>query len=367
MLSARTECSVTGSPSALSLGMLCPAHALQSAMASQLLRLWAWFPGHKWLLPIATSSFWPMRLLLLLHSPGDCSVGLKGISASLPAACLELPGVSRKESVRGLCFLSASTRRARGSSCPVPPQAHPLAGPTVHPAEGTLSSRRSTARHRHHHRLRHSSSGRAEALGQPRGCPRLRRAVGTDGRSSPGCGERARPRPWARSRGPGPMRFKGSDTAPSSPGPAGAAASLPLAGPAPLASPIGRRPRRPRPALGSDWLLAISRGPRPFSRLRLARARAPAALSLVTGRRGAGARARARAGVEAVAEARVSRRPPAPAAAAAAAGWRRWRRRRAARSARAPPRGLRRRPAGRWRPRPRWRWPARCRCRCPCP
>lgn len=53
--------------------------------------------------------------------PRRRSVGLKGISVSLPAACLDFPGVSRKESVRGLGFLSASTRRAPGSSCSVPP------------------------------------------------------------------------------------------------------------------------------------------------------------------------------------------------------------------------------------------------------
>lgn len=203
--------------------------------------------------------------------PWRPSAGLKGISAFLPVASSEFPSVSRKESVRGLGFLLPSTRRARGSRCSVPPQAHPPAGPAVppcgHPLPATLRGSPSPPQ-----RLT-----QGQGSGQPRGFSAAA-LVGTDRQTSPCSWTRARPRPWARSRGRRPMRFKGSDASPSYPRLAGAAAPLPLADPAPPASPIGQRRPRPRLPLGCDWLFAISRGTRPFSRLRLARARAPTAL-----------------------------------------------------------------------------------------
>lgn len=215
--------------------------------------------------------------------PWRRSVGLKGISASLPVACLEFPGISRKESIRGLGFFLASTRRVPGSSCSVPLQAHALPGPAVHPAEGTLSSRRSVARHRpgkcrirgHLRRhLRHSSSCKAKALVILRLCPGAR----TDRRTSPDSKTSVQPRPGHAPAGRDPGALKGVTPRPPTPTKPGQRRRSPLAGPAPPASPIGHWPPRPRLSLGSDWLFAISRGPRPFSRLWLARVRAPTAL-----------------------------------------------------------------------------------------
>lgn len=213
-------------------------------------------------------------------------MGLKGISASLPVACLEFPGVSRKESLRGLGFLSASTCRAPG------PAALFLLVPTRCPAALFIPRRAPS----------------------PRGDPRLAIAPGTpadifaatpgtasragrgpeDSPPLPGCGDRRTDR-WmdrrtptvghAPDRAPGRApagwdrgALKGATPRPPTPPQDGAAAPLPIGWPRPAGLSDWAALPRPRLSLGSDWLFAISRGPRPFSRLRLARARAPAAL-----------------------------------------------------------------------------------------
>lgn len=165
---------------------------------------------------------------------------------SLPVACLEFPGVSRKGSIRGLGFLLPSSRRAPGPAalfllvparCPallfIPRRApSPRGDPRLAIAPGTPTG------------IFAATPGIHLVQGEAPGILRLCPGAGTDGlmnSRAPTVKHAPNRAPERAPTGGDRGALKGATPRPPTPAETGQRRRSPLAGPAPPASPIGQR------------------------------------------------------------------------------------------------------------------------------